>query len=85
MGRTPLPGPLNYLARHPSALLLLIQLLGVLLYPWMENTSFGRTLFGAFGLVVLGATLRLVRRSAAQAWIGFLLAAVVLSLPPAGS
>ncbi len=80
MGRFALPGPLNYLARHPSALLLLIQLLGVLLYPWMENTSLGRALFGAFGLIVLGATLRLVRRSAAQAWIGFLLAAVVLSL-----
>jgi hypothetical protein len=69
-----------YLARHPSATLLLIQLLGVLLYPWMETTPVGRALFGAFGLVVLGATLRMVRRSPAQTWVAVLLAIMVLTL-----
>ena len=34
--------------RHPSALLLAVQLAGVLLYPVMEETVRGRTLFGAF-------------------------------------
>lgn len=68
------------IARLPSAGLLSIQLLGVVLYPLMEDMPGGRTLFGAFGLVVLAAALRMVRRSPAVAWIAWLLALSILLL-----
>lgn len=68
------------IARLPSAGLLSIQLLGVLLYPLMADMPGGSTLFGAFGLVVLAAALRMVRRSPAVAWIAWLLALSILLL-----
>jgi hypothetical protein len=72
--------PIAYMIRHPSAGLLFIQLLGVLLYPWMEATALGRALFGAFGLVVLGLALHVVKRSPTQTWVATLLAVLVLAL-----
>ncbi len=68
--------------RHPSALLLAVQLLGVLLYPAMEDTAAGRALFGVFGMVVLALALWVVNRSASINWIAWCIAvpAVVLSL-----
>jgi hypothetical protein len=62
--------------RHPSAVLLFVQILGILLYPLMEDTSAERVLFGTFGLFVLGAALYVVKRGP---WLtGF---AVLLALP----
>lgn len=72
--------PIAYLTRHPSAGLLFVQLLGVLLYPWMEDTQTGRTLFGAFGLLVLGMALHVVKRSPVQTWVAGLLALLVVGL-----
>ncbi|MHC9085904.1 ion channel [Luteimonas sp. RIT-PG2_3] len=71
--------------RHPSAFLLLVQLLGVLLYPLMEDMPGGRALFGAFGILVLALSLWVVNRSPSVNWIAWLLAlpAVVLSLAAA--
>ncbi|MGI8888689.1 MAG: hypothetical protein ACR2GB_06930 [Nocardioidaceae bacterium] len=37
----------------PSAVLFFVQLAGVLLYPFMEDTRTGRALFSAFGIIVL--------------------------------
>ncbi|MCC4597121.1 ion channel [Xanthomonas campestris pv. phormiicola] len=73
------------LRRHPSALLLGVQLLGVLLYPLMEDTAAGRALFGAFGIVVLGLALWVVNRSPSLLWIAWCLAlpSVVLSIAAA--
>jgi hypothetical protein len=71
---------LGYLRRTPSAGLLLVQLLGILLYPWMETSPRGRALFGAFGLVILGGALRVVRRSPWLTWLGLVLALVVVAL-----
>jgi hypothetical protein len=62
------------LKRNPSASLLAVQLLGVLLYPMMEGSPGGRALFGLFGLVVLAAALWVVRRSPWLTWVGSLLA-----------
>jgi len=39
------------LRRNPSAGLLLVQLVGIVLYPLMESSARGRTLFGVFGLL----------------------------------
>jgi hypothetical protein len=58
------------LKRNPSAALLAVQLVGLLLYP----------LFGVFGLLVLGVALRVVRRSPWLTWIGSLLALPVVIL-----
>ena len=37
---------LAHLKRHPSAILLFVQLLGVLLYPWMDDSTLGRVTAG---------------------------------------
>ncbi|GGL94261.1 ion channel [Pseudomonas asuensis] len=70
----------TYLARHPSASLLLIQLLGIVLYPFMEDMPGGRAVFGAFGVIVLVAALRMVRRSPLLHSTAFILAALILCL-----
>lgn len=71
---------LGFLRRTPSAGLLLVQLIGILLYPWMETAPRGRVLFGAFGLLILGGALRVVRRSPWLTWLGVVLAVVVVTL-----
>lgn len=60
---------------EPSAILLAAQLLGVLVYPFMEG-SVGRALFSVFGIAVLGLVLLAVRSS--PAWTGF---GLVLAVP----
>ena len=62
--------------KHPSAALLFVQILGILVYPLMEDTSAERALFGLFGLLVLGAALYVVKRGP---WLTAF--AVVLALP----
>ena len=71
---------LAYLRRTPSAGLLLVQLLGILLYPWMETSPRGRAVFAAFGLLILGVALRVVRRSPWLTWLALVLAVVVVAL-----
>lgn len=65
---------LRLLRRHPSAMLLVVQLLGVVLYPLMEDTATGRALLGTFGIVVLSLALWVVNRSPSVNWIAWLLA-----------
>jgi hypothetical protein len=62
--------------KHPSATLLFVQILGILLYPLMEDTSAERALFGVFGLLVLGAALYVVKRGP---WLTRV--AVVIAVP----
>ena len=71
--------------RHPSALLLAVQLLGLLLYPAMDQLDWGRALFGAFGIVVLLLAVWVVKRGPALGWVARCLAmpAVMLSLAAA--
>ncbi|UOD28732.1 two pore domain potassium channel family protein [Massilia violaceinigra] len=66
--------------RHPSAILLMVQLLGMLLYPFIESTPSGLVVFNAFGIIVLGFTTRMVRRTPGHAWIsaGIALPIIVL-------
>lgn len=60
--------------RHPSAVLLLVQLAGLLLYPFIENTRPARALFGAFGVLVLGLAVSMVHRTRGHAWTSFCIA-----------
>jgi hypothetical protein len=62
--------------REPSALLLAGQLVGVLLYPFMEGSDAGRALFSVFGIAILGLVVLAVRKTPGLTWV-----AVVLGLP----
>jgi len=55
--------------RHPSAILLVVQLAGMLLYPFVEGTDAGRIGFGVFGIVVLAVTTGMVRRTPGLNWV----------------
>jgi hypothetical protein len=69
-----------FLRRNPSAGLLFVQLLGVVLYPLMESSPRGRALFGMFGLLVLGLALWVVRRGPWLTWVAVTLALPVVAL-----
>ncbi|MDQ3481748.1 MAG: potassium channel family protein [Actinomycetota bacterium] len=64
----------------PSAMLLLAQLAGVLLYPFMESTRAGRALFSVFGIIVLALAVLAVRRTPSFTWVSILLATPALVL-----
>jgi hypothetical protein len=67
--------PWTMLARsHPSAFLLAAQLLSLLIYPAIDDTSSGRLLFGAVALVVVPLAVWVVNRSPAVRWVAWLLA-----------
>ena len=62
--------------KRPSAMLLSIQILSLLLYPLMQDTAVQRGAFRVIGLIVLAAALYVVKRGP---WLtGF---AAVLALP----
>lgn len=69
-----LPTWVDYTRRPPSAILLLVQLAGMLLYPFIEGTDMGRIGFGVFGMVVLGVTIGMVRRTRGLTWVTFSIA-----------
>jgi hypothetical protein len=68
------------LRRNPSALLLFVQLVGIVVYPFIEGTDAGRIAFGAFGIAVLVATTRMVRATPGLNWIAFGLAVPAIAL-----
>ncbi len=66
--------------RHPSAILLAVQLLGVLLYPFLEGMAYGHIAFNVFGIVVLGVTVNMVRRTPGVTGISAAIAGIVIVL-----
>ncbi|MEW6761557.1 MAG: potassium channel family protein [Pseudomonadota bacterium] len=66
--------------RHPSAILLLVQLLGMLLYPFIEQEPAGHGAFNVFGVAVLVLTIRMVRRTPGETWISATLAVPIIVL-----
>ena len=66
--------------KHPSAILLVVQLLSVMAYPFMEDTAVGRAAFGVLGVVVLGVAVWAVRSTPALTWVAGLLGVPVLVL-----
>lgn len=65
-------GAWTFLQRNPSALLLTVQLLGVVLYPFVDAPG-GRALLGLFGLLVLILAVWTVRTTPALTWVAILL------------
>jgi hypothetical protein len=66
--------------RHPSAILLLIQLAGMVLYPFLEQTQFGHIAFNAIGILILTFTIRMVHRTPGHTWISVTLAVPIVAL-----
>jgi hypothetical protein len=66
---------LRFARREPSAVLLFAQLLGVLLYPAMEDSDVGRSLFSVFGILILGLVVLAVRKSPGFTWVAIVLGA----------
>ena len=62
--------------RQPSAVLLAVQLTGVLVYPFMDTSPVGRAALSSFALIVLFLAVRAVRASPALTWV-----AVLIGLP----
>ncbi|MGN6520277.1 MAG: ion channel [Dokdonella sp.] len=70
------------IGQHPSAILLLGQLLALLAYPFVEGTPAGAAWFGAFGAVVLLLAMRMVHRTAGHARF---IVALALAVPAVAS
>ena len=66
--------------RHPSAVLLIVQLMGVLLYPFMDESPVGRAALSLFSLIVLVLAVRAVRETPALIWVSLLLGVPVVLL-----
>ena len=68
--------------RHPSAVLLVVQIVGVVLYPFMDQSPVGRMALSLFSLLVLFLAVRTVRASPVLTGVAVLLGLplVVLSL-----
>jgi hypothetical protein len=71
---------LRFLKREPSAVLLFVQLAGVLLYPFMESREGGRALLSLFGIVVLALVVLAVRETPSLTWVTVLLGAPAAAL-----
>jgi hypothetical protein len=65
---------------HPSAVLLTVQLLGVLIYPFLGDSAVGRSALSIFSLVVLVLAVRAVRATPAWTWALWLLGVPVFAL-----
>jgi hypothetical protein len=66
--------------QHPSAVLLLVQLAGIVVYPSLDDRALGRSVFGLIGLAVLGLAVYTVRASPALTWVAVLLGVPVVVL-----
>lgn len=64
--------------RHPSAILLIVQILGVLLGPFIEDAHNSHAFFNIFGILVLILTTRMVRSTPGLAWISITIALPVI-------
>ena len=66
--------------RHPSAVLLLGQLLGVLIYPFMDESPTGRGALSLFSLLVLVLAVWTLRTTPALTWVSVLVGVPVVVL-----
>jgi hypothetical protein len=66
--------------RHPCADLLIVQLLGILIYPFLSDQPLGRALFSTFALLVLALAVFAVRMTPALSWIAGMLGLPVVVL-----
>ncbi len=70
----------KFIRQTPCAVLLAVQFLGILLYPFLEDSLQSRQLFGLFGLVVLSMVVFALRATPAFTWVAGLLALPAVAL-----
>lgn len=63
---------------HPSGVLLAVQLITVLAYPFLEFSTAGRAVLGVIGMLALVAAVYAVRRTPAVTWVVLVLGAPAL-------
>jgi hypothetical protein len=73
-------GWLRRLWQQPSAVLLAVQLVGVLLYPFMDTSAIGRAALSTFALMVLFLAVRAVQATSALLWVSLLLGGPIVVL-----
>lgn len=80
-----LPAPVQAVLAHPSAVLLVAQLVLVLAYPGLQGTTVGRAFAGVAQMVVVLSAVWAVRRTEVLTWVALLLGApaVVLAVAEA--
>jgi hypothetical protein len=66
--------------KHPCADLLLIQLLGILIYPFLGDQPLGRAVFSTLALFVLVLAVMAVRMTPALSWVSAILGLPVVVL-----
>ena len=74
-----MPSWIQAALRHPSAVLLAAQLLGVVLYPFMDGPT-GRAALSLFGIVVLVLAVWALRTTPALTWVSLVLGLPVVVL-----
>lgn len=62
--------------QHPCAVLLFVQLAGIVAYPFLGEAPLGRAVFGVLGILVLTLAALAVRMTPALSWVS-----VILGLP----
>lgn len=65
---------------QPSAILLAVQVLGILAFPFMQPTQFGRVAISIFGALVLFIALYTVRSTPALTWLSMLIGMPAVAL-----
>lgn len=73
-------GVIAFVRRTPSAAILVVQLVGVLAYPFMEQTTVGRAAFAILGITVLSLVVLVVRITPFLSWVSVLVAAPAMVL-----
>ena len=71
---------IRFARRTPCAVLLAAQLIGILLYPFLEDSFAGRQIFALFGLLVLALAIIAVRATPALWWVAALIATPAVGL-----
>ena len=66
--------------RHPSGVLLFVQLSGLLIYPFLDDEPLGRAVLSTLGLLVLVVAVMAVRMTPALNWVSGLLGGPVVVL-----
>ena len=66
--------------RHPCADLLIVQLLGILAYPYLGDQPLGRAVFSTLALIVLVIAVMAVRMTPALNWVSAILGLPVVVL-----
>lgn len=71
---------LRSVRRNPSAVLLVAQLVSLLAYPFLDDSTAGRAAIGVVGLAIVLAALWAVRSTPALTWVALLLGAPAMVL-----